>query len=200
MQIYVLFWNIAILFGTIALLDKKKILDAVHVEAARIVTGASKLCSIDKLFIELGWEPLQTRRNKHKLVTFYKIMHGLAPNYLLDLLPPIVGQTNNYALRNADHIQSFRSKTNLFSDSFFPSTIKAWNSLPNEAKELSSVLAFKNYLNRNSWAAKYQDCAIPDTGMKLTTLVKVGELMIFRYRTTSTNCLCACAGQNSLPL
>ena len=88
-------------------------------------------------------------RNKHKLVTFYKIMHGLAPNYLSDLLPPIVGQTNNYALRNADHIQSFRSKTNLFSDSFFPSTIKAWNSLPNEAKELSSVLAFKNYLNRN---------------------------------------------------
>ena len=60
--------------------ESKKLLDAVHVEAARIVTGATKLCSIDKLFIELGWESLQTRRNKHKLVTFYKIMHGLAPN------------------------------------------------------------------------------------------------------------------------
>ena len=85
--------------------ESKKLLDAVHVEAAQIVTGATKLCSIDKLFIELGWESLQTRRNKHKLVTFYKIMHGLATNYLLDLLPPIVNQTNNYALRNADHIQ-----------------------------------------------------------------------------------------------
>ena len=82
-------------------------------------------------------------------------MHGLAPNYLLDLLPPIVGQTNNYALRNADHIQSFRSKTNFFSDSFFLSTIKAWNSLPNEAKELLSVLAFKNYLNRNKLKSPY---------------------------------------------
>ena len=69
--------------------ESKKLLDAVHVEAARIVTGATKLCSIDKLFIELGWELLQTRRNKHKLVTFYKIMHGLAPNYLSDLLPPM---------------------------------------------------------------------------------------------------------------
>ena len=75
LHIYVLFWNIAILFGTIALLNKKKtqLLDAVHVEAARIVTGATKLCSIDKLFIELGWESLQTRRNKHKLATFYKL-------------------------------------------------------------------------------------------------------------------------------
>ena len=106
--------------------------------------------SIDKLFIELGWESLQTRRNKHKLVTFYKIMHGLVPNYLSDLLSPIVGQTNNYAHRNEDHIQSFRSKTNLFSDSFFPSTIKA-----NEAKKLSSVLTFKNYLNRNKLKSPY---------------------------------------------
>ena len=29
-----------------------------------------------------------------------------------------------------------------------------------------------------SWAAKSQDCAIPDTSMKLSTLVKVVELMI----------------------
>ena len=50
------------------------------------------------------------------------------------------------------------------------------------------------------YAAKSQDCAIPDTSMKLSRLFKVGELMIFRYRTTSTNFLCACARQNSLPL
>ena len=46
-------------------LESKKLLDAVHVEAARIVTGATKLCSIKRLFMELGWESLQTRRNKH---------------------------------------------------------------------------------------------------------------------------------------
>ena len=62
--------------------ESRKRLDSVHVDAARIVTEATKLCSIDKLFIELGWESLQTRRNKHKLVTFYKIMHGIALNYL----------------------------------------------------------------------------------------------------------------------
>ena len=124
-------------------LESEKLLDAVHVKAARIVTGATKLCSIERLFMELGWESLQTRRNKHKLTTFYKIMHGLAPTYLLDLVSPIVGQLNNYALRNADHIQGFRSNSTLFSDSFFPFAIKAWNSLSNEVREITSVSAFK---------------------------------------------------------
>ena len=36
--------------------------------------------------------------------------------------------------------------------------------------------------------------------MKLSTLVKIGELKIFRYRTTSTNFLCTCARQNSFPV
>ena len=143
------------LFVIIVLWSQKKLLDDVHVEAARIVTGATKLCSIERLFMELGLESLQTKRNKHKLTTFYKIMHGLVPAYLSDLIPPIVGQSNNYALRNADHNQGFRSNSNLFSDSFFPSTIKAWNSLPNEAREMTSVSAFKNYLNRNKLQSQY---------------------------------------------
>ena len=89
-------------------------------------------------------------------------MHGLAPTYLSDLIPSVVGQSNNYALWNADHIQGFRSNSNffrsnsnLFSDSFFPSTIKAWNSLLNEVREMTSVSAFKNNLNRNKLQSTY---------------------------------------------
>ena len=40
-------------------LESKKLLDAVHVEATRNVTGATKMCSTDRLFMELGWESLQ---------------------------------------------------------------------------------------------------------------------------------------------
>ena len=111
--------------------------------------------SIINLFMELGKESLQTRGNKHKPTKFYKIMHDLAPTYLSDLIPTIVGHSNNYALRNADHIQGFRSNSNLFSDSFFPSTIKAWNSLPNEVRKMTSVSAFRNYLNRNKLQSPY---------------------------------------------
>ena len=65
----------------------RKLLDAAHVEAARIVLGSTKLNSIDRLFMKVGWESIQTRRNNRKLTTFYKIMHALAPPYLLDPIP-----------------------------------------------------------------------------------------------------------------
>ena len=129
--------------------DSKKQLDAVHIEAARIITGTTKLCSIEKLLSDLGWESLQNRRNKHKLIIFYKIINGLAPNYLLDLVPPIIQETTNYNLRNADDIQTLHARTNLYYNSFFPSTIRAWNSLPEDTKQSPSISSFKFRLNRD---------------------------------------------------
>ena len=38
--------------------DSKKQLEAIHTEAARIIVDATKLCSIKKLFTDLGWETL----------------------------------------------------------------------------------------------------------------------------------------------
>ena len=46
--------------------DSKKQLESVHNEAVRIITGATKLCSIAKLHADLGWESLQARRTKQK--------------------------------------------------------------------------------------------------------------------------------------
>ena len=67
--------------------ESKPLLDTAHAEVARIVTAATKFYSIKRLFTELGWESLKTRRNKQKLNTFYKIMHDLAPPYLSILSP-----------------------------------------------------------------------------------------------------------------
>ena len=129
--------------------DAKKKLDAIHIEAGRIISGATKLCSIEKLLVELGWDTLQSRRDKHKLIIFFKITHGLSPNYLRDLVPPLVQETSNYNLRNANNIQTFASNTNLFYNSFFPSSVRAWNALPEEIKQATTVSAFKNKLNTN---------------------------------------------------
>ncbi|MCG7879605.1 MAG: reverse transcriptase family protein, partial [Candidatus Thiodiazotropha endolucinida] len=124
-------------------------LETIHNEAARIVTGATKLCSIQKLLSDLGWETLQERRTKHKLVILYKIFNGLTPDYLSDILPPLVRDANPYNLRNANNIQSMRTRTNLFFNSFFPSTIRAWNDLSEDIRAASSVASFKYRLNRN---------------------------------------------------
>ena len=129
--------------------DSKKKQDAINIEAGRIISGATKLCSIEKLLVELGWDTMQSRRDKHKLIIFYKITHGLYPNYLRDLVPPLVQKTSNYNLRNANNIQTFASNTNLFYKSFFPSSVRAWNALHEETKQATTVSAFKNKLNTN---------------------------------------------------
>ena len=129
--------------------EAKKQLEAIHIEAARTITGATKLCSINRLLDELGWESLQNRRNKHKLIIFYNIMNGLTPNYLSDLLPPLVHETTTYNLRNANHIQTIHANTKLYFNSFVPSTIRAWNSLSDDIKSALSVASFKYRLNRD---------------------------------------------------
>lgn len=42
--------------------EAKKKLEAIHIEAARTITGATKLCSINRQLDDLGWESLQSRR------------------------------------------------------------------------------------------------------------------------------------------
>ena len=62
-----------------ASVESKKQLEAVHNEAARIITGGTKLCSIKNLLDDLDWESLQARREKHKLIIFYKMVNGRTP-------------------------------------------------------------------------------------------------------------------------
>ena len=134
-------------------------LEQLHVPALLIYAASTS--SIDKLLSKLGWDTLQSRRDKHKLLAFYKIMNGLTPDYLRDLVPPLVRiqEASNYNLRNSDHIQTFHANTNLFYNSFLPSTIRAWNFLPNDVRSSSSVAAFKYRLNMNiSKPPRYFNC------------------------------------------
>ena len=48
-------------------------LEKIQNKAARIVTGTTKLVSINSLLSETGWETFSSRRNKHKLTLLYKI-------------------------------------------------------------------------------------------------------------------------------
>ena len=74
-------------------------LDKIQNEAARIVTGATKLASIDSLHTETGWETLGSRRIKHKLTMFYKMKKtdfALIILFLLCLLLLVVRQHTLY--------------------------------------------------------------------------------------------------------
>ena len=124
-------------------------LEKIQNEAARIVTGATKLVSINKLMNETGWESLSTRRKKHKLTLFYKMNNGLCPNYLTSLIPQTVGNNTTYSLRNASNIQTIHAKSQLYYNSFLPSVIRDWNELPMDTRNASSLNSFKHKLNTN---------------------------------------------------
>ena len=81
---------------------------------------------------------------------FYKILNNLIPPYLQDFVPPLVIEANPYRLRNSNDIRTIHATTNLYYNSFYPSTIQDWNNLPQEIKESSSVASFKYQLNKDT--------------------------------------------------
>ena len=126
--------------------QQKSDVESVQTEAARIITGATKYCSIDKLYQEIDIERLENRRKMHKLQLLYKMKHNLTPSYLTGLIPQPV-QTR-YNLRNPDQIPLIHCNTQLYRDSFLPSTIRDWNALSSSSKNSTTYRSFKGSLLR----------------------------------------------------
>ena len=61
---------------------EKDEIEKVQIEAGRIVTGATKSCSIQKILEETKWDTLAFRRYKHRLTTFFKMTRNITPSYL----------------------------------------------------------------------------------------------------------------------
>ena len=125
-------------------------LEKIQNEAARIVTGATKLVSINSLTQETGWETLSNRRKKHKLFLFYKMQHQMSPDYLSSLVPPTIGSTTNYQLRNSSDLLTLYASSQLYFNSFLPSVIREWNELPEITRKLPSIATFKYELNSDT--------------------------------------------------
>lgn len=118
-------------------------LEKINLEAARIVTGTTKLCSRNTLYLETGWEPLSRRRQKHRLVQLHKMIHNSTPQYLRDIIPT----RHNRRTRQQDLIPTILCHSSSYYNDFFPSTIREWNSLPSELKLNPSTVTFKRLLN-----------------------------------------------------
>ncbi|MCG8116730.1 MAG: reverse transcriptase domain-containing protein, partial [Candidatus Thiodiazotropha endolucinida] len=134
-------------------------LEKIQHEAARIVTGATKLVSIHSLLCDLGWESLEARRQNHKLVLYYKMQNSLTPEYLSSLVPVTVGSTTSYELRNNANLQIVRANSQLYYTSFLPSVTRNWNDLSDDQKSAPSVASFKHKLQANERKSPSYFCA-----------------------------------------
>ena len=80
---------------------------------------------------------------------FYKLNVGNSPEFLCDLIPPSVGETNNYNLQNSHNISQTTNRLSISQQSFFPSTTKLWNLLDLRIRQLSTFESFKYKLKQH---------------------------------------------------
>ena len=135
--------------------DSKSLIDKVQDDAARIVTGAIKGTSHDLLHQEVGWEDLSSRRNRQKVLLFYKMVHGQAPEYLCDMVPPQVKDINPHSSRFSEDLMGIKHRLVLFEKSFLPSVVDEWNKLPLGVRQIQNFKAFKNIVQVNKPKSKH---------------------------------------------
>ena len=101
---------------------------------------------IHALLSDVGWESLSSRRENHKLILYYKMQNDLVPYYLSSLVPPTVGSTVVYNLRNDSDLRTISANSQLYYNSLLPSVTRSWNELSENIKDSTSVAAFKHKL------------------------------------------------------
>ncbi len=121
-------------------------LENVQVEAARIVTGGTRLVSLSNLYIETGWEKLKDRRERHRTIQFYKMSNNLTPQYLSNLIPQNFGMIHDHNTRHTSRIPPVRTRTSLYASYFIPSSVQLWNQQPENIKSSRSVQIIKSNL------------------------------------------------------
>ena len=112
-------------------------LELIHKRAARFITGnyIRQHGNTDKNMKSLGWSSLEERRHKLKLTLLFKIQSDLIHIPRDDLIP-------NLRKPSLFHVPASSVDAHLYS--FFPSTIRLWNSLPHSCKAATSLNSFKS--------------------------------------------------------
>ena len=126
----------------------KKRLQVIQNDAARSIMGKKPRESAKPLLRELNWMSLEDKRRLHSEVMLHKIGKGNAPRSLINMAEEYKHRGNNairHGRANGYSIPSYR--TNNMANSYFISTIKSWNKIPIEVRELKETKNFKSRLN-----------------------------------------------------
>jgi hypothetical protein len=126
-----------------------QLLDKIQREAALVCTGAYRHKKTTELMKELGWESLESRRRSQKLCLMFKIRSNLAPPYLVEACPPLVGDVSQHNLRNNANLALPMGKKVGYFSSFMPSAVRAWNALDINIRNRPSLDSFKFNLKKS---------------------------------------------------
>ncbi len=118
-------------------------LERIQRKAARFVAkDFRRTTSVTQIMQHLKWEPLADRRKNHRLTLLYQIVNNkIAVPSDIEFLKP--GRNGRFIHLTHKH-QAYKH-------SFFPQTIRDWNSLPPTTRDSPSLDTFKTRLPTHSY-------------------------------------------------
>lgn len=119
-------------------------LELIQRRAALWCTGAFRRSPTTSLLNDLGWDTLANRRSNAKLFLMFKIINGLTPEYLSNLIPPQVQASTTYTLRNRVNFRIPFARTQLMKNSYIPASLRQWNNLDPELRNSRTLPTFKS--------------------------------------------------------
>ena len=127
---------------------QKQRLESLQRRAAVACTGAFNRTNTERLYEELGWASLESRRTYYSVLQIYKMAHRLSPDYLTSLLPP------RQRHRRTTDFTPIKCNTSKYQHSFIPAGIQQWNSLSVQLKTATSISSFKHCLKSEMFPTK----------------------------------------------
>jgi len=92
----------------------------------------------------LDWPTFQHHHKRKRIILLYKSINGLIalniPNYFMPI-------STNTRIRHHQTYHFTYIKTNAYMNSYFPKTIREWNSLPNQIIDCDSIDLFQENLD-----------------------------------------------------
>ena len=134
----------SLLYGTPSCLLNR--LQRVQNTAARLITGTPRSSHITPVLRELHWLPVTHRIIFKVALLTYKAQHGLAPQYLSELLTPYTPSRSLMSgNKNLLTVPSYKLKS-YGGRSFTCVASMIWNDLPDNLRSATSLTAFKSGL------------------------------------------------------
>ena len=120
------------------------LLEKIQRRAARFVTNNhDRQTNCNDLLKDLGWAPLRERRAKSKVTMLFKARNNL----LCIPLNHLKENKNRTRAASCGDYAIQASKTTAHLHSFYPSTVRLWNSIPNPIRHSASVQTFKKSIS-----------------------------------------------------
>ena len=130
-------------------------LERLQLSVARAIVKKGRRVASNSAVLEMiGWPTLAWRRRRLKLVLLWKLMHGHGPPALRAQLPTCVSVRAKQSLRR-DTLAMPLCRTQRRLQSFLPSTVALWNSLPSSVLSCISLSSFLVSLDSHLISDRY---------------------------------------------